>query len=250
MSDAASAPPLWDYTPTATCVIEVYRLSSHSPTQEKRETTDPNSRHRGPGKVYQIPAGYRRVLMGFLREIEFMTKDKLRSHNCLFRAVYLTKVLDMFVDELKRIKPATPDRFRSRVLNPILQRQLRGVLDQEAMAVKSEVGDKLEEIGEFYLKEDPLDTRLTNKMLRNILYVWPVRLSLGYINSNEKCTETAFTTAIRNTEELLSHRQVIKDEVWNELVISDYEINIVEAEELGKHYQEMIDESVSSRPPL
>ena len=53
-----------------------------------------------PPREYRIHAGYRRVLAGFIREIEFMTVDKLETHDCVFLGIYLIKVLDHFAEEL------------------------------------------------------------------------------------------------------------------------------------------------------
>jgi hypothetical protein len=102
-----------------------------------------------------------------------MTVDKLESHNCMFRATYLIKVPDCFADELQRFagKPTmSPVRFRSQVLNPILQRQRQGVYDHEPGMVKVDAGETLSAAAAYYLKVDPLEPRRIDDLRRAILY--------------------------------------------------------------------------------
>ena len=86
-----------------------------------------------------------------------MYGDNVTEGNCLFRATYLLKVLDLFAKELVGIAAELPQRWRSRVLNPILQRQLAGVLDNVPNMVELQVGRSVEEAAQFYLTVDPLN---------------------------------------------------------------------------------------------
>ena len=90
----------------------------------------------------------------------------MKSLNCLFRATYLSQILDYFVVELPRMQMSSPVSLRSQVLNPILQHELRGVLDHELELVKLEVGGTWELAGIFYLTPNPLDPTHTNEVLR------------------------------------------------------------------------------------
>ena len=88
------------------------------------EVINPKPEEVMPPREYRIHAGYRRVLAGFIREIEFTTVDKVETHDCVFRGIYLIKILDHFAEELAHAPPNSGARFRSRVLNPLLQRRL------------------------------------------------------------------------------------------------------------------------------
>jgi hypothetical protein len=206
-----------------------------------KELTEPTEDELGPITSYKIHMGYYRVLLGFLREIEFMTKDKLKSHNCLFRATYLCMVLDYFVEELPRIPKKTPERFRSQALNPLLQRQLNGVLDHEAEMVKAEVGESRKDAVSFYLLEDPLHPDHCDVLRRNLLYVWPVRLSLGYTLTSNACTENSFKCAINNTKELLTTRAKFSDERWAAALILRSEVQIVQLEGLEAFFSDFLE---------
>ena len=212
--------------------------------QDVQEATD-NWKERCSAPIsHQIHAGYKRTLVGFNREISFMTKDKIRQQNCIFRATYLMKVMDLFVEELAKVSPASPTRFRSRVLNPILQRQLRGVLDEETDAVKCEVGSTQQAAAIFYLKMDPLDPRYISQNLRQLLYLWPVRLSLSFTST--ACTEEGWTAALRNTTALAEHRSLVPDVQWERQILSPYERDLIELEGLQCYYRDLMDAPVCS----
>jgi hypothetical protein len=242
---------MFAYEERQTCTINVQPIRrTRTLSLSTRELTEPGEGELGPITSYKIHMGYYRVLMGFLREIEFMTKDKLKSHNCLFRATYLSKVLDYFVEELPRIPKKTPERFRSQALNPLLQRQLNGVLDHEAKMVKAEVGESRKEALSFYLLEDPLHPDHCDFLRRNLLYVWPVRLSLGFILTSNPCTENSFKSALNNTKELLTSRAQISDEEWAAGVIMRSELRMVQLEGLESFFSDFLedDESRGDKP--
>ena len=218
--------------------------------EDKAELSTPKKSQLGTATVYRIHAGYRRLLLGFTREIEFMTVDKLKSHNCLFRATYLIKVLDLFAGELVRHSAATADfsGYRSQVLNPILQRQVRGVYDHEAEMVRLSVGDTLEDAAKFYLSWDPLETKHINILLRGILYIWPVRLSFALLS--RKATSALYDLGRTNTEALLMDRRKVKDEEFlKSTYLYDWERRIVDLEGLERFYQDLVEPIVSSCLP-
>ena len=223
-------------------------------TAGQRELLPHTDEERGEPTSWTIHAGYHRVLAGFLKEIAFMEKGGLKSHNCLFRATYLSKVLDLFVAELPRVRSSTPASFRSRVLNPILQRHLRGVLDHEPELVKGEVGGTRELAGKFYLTLDPLDPTLANEVLRNLLYIWPVRLSLLYLLSQDLPDENSYMSGLRNTEWLFEERAKISDEDWDAVALTDVEEKVVLLENLQPFFKgllgEVEDDSTVSHPVL
>ena len=180
----------------------------------KRQTTDPTEAKLRELEEYQIHHRYRPFILGLLREIEFMTNGELATHNCLGRAVYLQEVMDEFTEELKAAFMAVPERWQLQVLNPLLQHQLRGVRDHELAAVKSEVGDTLEASAAFYLTYDPLNPNLTNKLVRNLLYIWHVHVSLSFFGY---CYEEGWDkTAIQNLQALLEHWSKYTDDEFRQ----------------------------------
>ena len=204
----------------------------------KRQTTDPTEAELGEPEEYQIHHGYRPFILGLLREIEFMTDGELTTHNCLGRAVYLQEVMDEFAEELKAAFMVVPERWRSRVLNPLLQRQLRGVSDHEPAAVKSEVGDTLEASAAFYLTHDPLNPNLTNKLVRNLLYIWHVRVSLSFFGY---CYEEGWDrTAIQNSQALLEHRSEYTDDEFDEKVLYGFERTLIKGERLERWFGDLL----------
>jgi len=204
-----------------------------------RQITDPTEDELGEPMEYEIHPGYRPFILGLLREIEFMTDDKLATHNCLGRAVYLQKVMDEFAEELEAAFMAVPERRRSRVLNPLLQRQLRGVSDREQAAVKSEVGDTLGASAAFYLTHDPLNPNLTKKLRRNILYIWHVRLSLSFFG--HPYAVGADQKAIDNSLELLKYRGGYTDDQFDEGALYWFERRVITAEALGRFFGDLFD---------
>ena len=123
-----------------------------------------------------------------------MAKDNIADERLVSRAQYLTRVLDSLAKELCSLpsKPRAfkcsdgmgnmknaPHMFRSQVLNPILQRQLRGIPDNEPTEVELAVGTSDKEVEAFYLDLDPLHPDLVMRTLRNLIYILPVRFSLA-----------------------------------------------------------------------
>ena len=88
-----------------------------------------------------------------------MVDDKIKSHNYLFWAVYLIKILDIFAEELDTMPKDTPFRFCSHILNPLLQHQLCGISDHESEMIFRQVGNTMEDTTNFYLMLDPLDPK-------------------------------------------------------------------------------------------
>lgn len=231
--------PFAEYEKSELCKISIWDVKrKESLTAEQRETEFPTEEELENERVFSVHAGYRRVLAGFRREIEFVTKDHLTSHNALFRATYLTKVLDIFAAEVMGMAKSRrpPARFRSRALNPILQRQLRGVYDHEPDMIKREVGKSLGEAADFYLKLDPLDPKFRTQMMKGVLYVWTARLSL----LNTPMTETMYEGGLTNTLALLPGRGRIPDDEYSNESLYDFEAAVVKNELLTEHYSELM----------
>jgi hypothetical protein len=198
-----------------------------------------------------IHAGYQRVLLGLIREIEFFSVDKIEDLTCKFRAHYLVKILDAFADELQNpgdkedILTKTPHLFRSQVLNPILQRQRLGVYDNEPNDVKKAVGAKVDDAYIFYLSADPLHSKWANLTLRNILYISSVRLSLIFFSS--ECHSQGWNNAHHNTKIMLTKRRLMEEQgSWVDSILDDVEIETISRERLRPLYDKLIKSSVRS----
>jgi hypothetical protein len=172
---------LFDYRAGDLCKVGV-RPVVHGPdvSGDARNLASPTDAQLLPVKWYSIHQGYLRVIEGFLREIDLKLKDKVNDHDCLYRAVYLLKILDHFAQELPSVTRGMESRWRSRALNPLLQRQLVGIcdLDLETTRCWAKTPDA---VARLYLTRDPLDPDEVTNLLRGILYVWPVFWSLGHL---------------------------------------------------------------------
>lgn len=239
--EALPAKVFFEYGAQDLCSIEVRKITRKKrealPRKEQEAHTE---RDLGPPKKYTLHLGYHRVLAGFLQEIKFMEEDKLKSYNCLFRGTYLSKILDIFVEELSRIPENSPWCFRSRALNPLLQRQLRGIHDDYPMQVKMEVGESRADVGKFYLELDPLAPALINKLMRNILYIWQVRLSLGFLLADVPAENQNMTSAIHKTKNLLVCRSRTYDAEWDRRLLMKYEVSMIQEENLGVYYSPLL----------
>jgi hypothetical protein len=229
------------------CDVKVFNVVyGKKATVDHRQLERPTGAELQKPTVYKIHAGYSTVLRGFLREIELMYDDSVQEHNCLFRATYLLKILDHFAAELPAISSGIESRWRSRVLNPILQRQLRGVFDQEPEMVEKTIGPTLEDAANFYLQLDPLGPDRKQDRLRNILYVWPVRWSLAYMGVDG--TQDSYTRTRITTEHLLEERGHVSDEDYNSRVLMPYEYTVICQEKLGDYYEDVITNAVRPNP--
>ena len=177
-----------------------------------------------------------------------MAQDKFEDPGYRFRARYLIKVLDAFARELDTADTIDPGKFRSKVLNPLLQRRLRGVPDGASEAVKDQTGGTKNTIFAFYLGQDPMEPRWVRRTLRQILYITSIRLSFALLF--KKGTEVDLLAAEENTKWLEEHlgtnftddqRFCNEDPVWN------FELQVIKDEGLEETYARLIDPSVGSR---
>lgn len=125
-----------------------------------------------------IPAPYDRILGQLVAEVGFAMDHNI--YEALRRQSYANEILDGFVDEIDLY--SGPSRnFRSKVLSPILQRQLKGVYDAQGPMVRSAVGTTIGEATEFYLEDDPTDPGNIPIYRRNIIYSAEARWHLAII---------------------------------------------------------------------
>jgi hypothetical protein len=218
---------------------------------KRGEISDSRTLISGHQSPHLIHAGYHRVLLGLIREIEFLSVDKIEDPKCKFRAHYLVKILDAFAEELEDpgdkgyILTNTPHLFRSQVLNPILQRQRLGVYDNEPNDVKQAVGTKNNDAYIFYLTDDPLHPKWANLTLRNILYIPSVRLSLSFASS--VCHSQGWNNVHHNTKLMLTKRRSMEEQgSWDDSILYDFEIETLSREHLRNLYDRLIKISVRS----
>lgn len=237
---------LFDYGKDELCDITAWPVIHGTDVDKKVVSiTKPKPDQLFPKRTYKVHAGYIRPLTGFLREIDLVYAGIVTDQDSLFRASYLLQVLDHFAEELRglEVPKGTESHWRSRALNPLLQRQLRGVYDQDATRIRKDVGEAREDAAKYYLSCDPLDPKEAFKMLRGILYVWPVRWSL--ITRRRRSSEDAYRVAHENTKRLLRRRGVIDDKDWEAVPLCDYEYQLILAERAEEYYKNLIEEGVS-----
>ena len=232
---------LYKYNNNGQCTV-ILRPVCSDPFEEGTGIVNPTERQLGKAIHHVIHAGYRPCLTAFIREVEFMVKDQDSSRNCLFRGTYLTMVLDRFADELEdRPRLQAKTRFRSKVLNPVLQRLMRGITDYEVSSVRAAVGDTSEGSAALYLGKDPLDKPNRITMLRNSSYVWPVRNSYYFLEKG-RVAWGAFKKTLNNTQFL--GRECPGDRTAGKL--TDAEREVITGERLEGIYREFVAMRVST----
>jgi hypothetical protein len=141
-------------------------------------------------RTTKVPAPYDRVVAQLIAEDAHANGDK--SHDSLCRQTYARRVLDAFWYEINQYNGKEID-FRSAVLTPILQRQLRGVEDSYGPSVRAAVGDgcinpTIAQATEFYLGDDPTSPYWIPCYRRNLIYVPEARWHLGVVLGKYRVT--------------------------------------------------------------
>lgn len=206
----------------------------------------------------KIRAPYDRIICQLLLEDEHGEFNV--SHEALRRQAYAREVLDEFAKELRAYK-GSPADFRSRVLTPILQRQLMGVADAYFpvvyVAVADDEDDSEPTIGqatEFYLSEDPTDPALIDDYRHNIIFIPEARWHLGVVMGKIDRTSPASYKKIRDNHDLLM-AQILKemedaDDDDNAQTFSPSEVMVVVDERLDEFFRPELDEVVRiTQPP-
>ena len=139
-----------------------------------------------------IPAAYHRLVCQLTAEIAHAPKQS--DHEAIRRCVYATEVLDAFAMELYSVRSPTPD-FRSKVLTPILQRQLRGLPDFYYPPIVTAIASNkktvtLSDATTWYLQEDPTLPEWIPSYRRTLIYIpdmlWHLGVVLGKIELGDK----------------------------------------------------------------
>ena len=141
----------------------------------------------------RLPIPYARIVHQL--SLEARHGDISDGHEAVRRGGYARRVLDAFGEELTAFKGVAKD-FRSKVLTPILQRQLRGIPDNYAPHIRSNISNSrvikptIAETTAFYLGEDPIDPDFIPSYRRNLLYIrearWALWIVMGLAKVNSK----------------------------------------------------------------
>lgn len=112
------------------------------------------------------------------------------GHESLRRRTYAQMMLDEFGKELDGFR-GQAENFRSKVLTPVLQRQLRGVPDAYAPVIQSAIAQcntkppTIAQVTTFYLGNDPLDPICIPSYRRNLVYIreamWHLSILTGKV---------------------------------------------------------------------
>jgi len=154
-------------------------------------------------KTRRIPLPYIRLIHQLQLEDEHGNSNQ--GHEAQRRKSYAQRVLDQLAEELEAVKEPGP-QWRSKVLTPIMQRQLQGVCDTYSPSVEAAVyaGDPLDSddeneeevtIGDatyFYLDRDPLDPSEIPNYRRNLIYVHQMKWHLAIVLQKFPVTSIAF----------------------------------------------------------
>lgn len=155
----------------------------------------------------EVPAPYDRIVAQLLAEDEHGHFDK--GHEALRRQTFAQRVLDDFWKEIKSYE-GPPAAFRSKVLTPILQRQLWGIEENQSMCVRNGVSNgfgtpTIADATEFYLGADPTDPSFITSYRRNMIYIPEARWHLGIVMGAWTVDNVKAFNAVRsNTDRIAS----------------------------------------------
>jgi hypothetical protein len=222
-------------------------LLNHDPPENAGLLKPPTKEQLGAFKVtwYKIHRGYYRVLKGFLKEIDLAYSEGANDQACLFRGVYLLKILDHFTNELRERNTEDESSWRSRVLNPLLQRQLHGICDQDSGKIRRQVGSDAAAAAAFYLTLDPLAPDMIPRLLYGILHVSPVRWSLGHLHHPPSLF--GYCNVRQNTLcfPADSHRSLLPDHEFQQVPLCPEVFSIIRKEKLEVYYRHFPKPTVS-----
>jgi hypothetical protein len=159
----------------------------------------------GIWKHRSLPVPYVRLIAQFITEVEHGNVD--RGHESRRRWSYAKRMLNTLGEELDSMEECGA-HFRSKVLTPVLVRQIWGVSDGYTPGVRAAVegpSGKLTiyEAASFYLREDPIDPKFKEPFYRNLIYTREVRWHLGRVLLGRSRDVATFNATIDNQEYLM-----------------------------------------------
>lgn len=201
------------------------------------------------GRSIDIPAAYHRLVCQLTAEIAHASS--YFGHEALRRCSYAMEVLDAFGTELTSSRSLTAD-FRSKILTPILQRQLRGASDcyfpPMSYIVSSDgatvtIGDATR----YYLAEDPTHPKWIPSYRRNLIYIPEMRWHLGVVMGKVKLGDTQGYNNIRaNHDHLMKALKAEETEpnAWISQSFNAAEITAIVKEGLEEYFSQELADSV------
>jgi len=162
-------------------------------------------------KPYEVPAVYHRLICQLTAEEDHGKRHN--SHESRRRQMYARQVLDALAEEIITNQAQPPERrisptfFRSHILTPILQRQLRAVHDaympsvHTAMIRKGEDSLTISRVTEIYLHQDPTLAHHIPRYRRHLLYVPEPRWYLGILVNPGRVGDADFYNTVRQHHE-------------------------------------------------
>ena len=195
----------------------------------------------------QIPIPYTRLIDQFRYEDSHGLYDT--GHEARHCMAYARRVLKEFGAELDRYK-GNAEGFRSAVLTPILQRQLRGLPDSYSPVIAIYMCSDLHDVTiadatEFYLSIDPLDPACIPSYRRNLIYIremlWHlvVRTSRAEWKSRED-----YNWILKNHDLALESLEPGVGEDGSFPVFSAWEVDMIVAHSLQDWFAEELSEVV------
>jgi hypothetical protein len=157
---------------------EVTKITVRTRTKVRNKASSKNNQ----GKTVEIPFLYVQLIAQLNAENDHGDRDS--GHESLRRQSYVRDILNHVAKELKTVKEPTR-RFRSKVLNPILQRYLRGIPDCYTPSIRAAIADDgqptIADVTRFYLSEDPVSPKHMDRYRRNLVYLTELRWYLGVV---------------------------------------------------------------------
>jgi hypothetical protein len=229
----------------------------------------------------KIPLLYVQLIDQLQKEVHHSEHNN--GHEALRRGSYAMEILQHLGKELKLYNGAEED-FRSKVLNPILQRYLRGIPDAYTPAVEAAIGqasaDALEVVKTendtddseddpennpnkptilgatvFYLSVDPVDTKNIPLYRRNLIYIAESRWHLNVLRGEELLEDVEFFNTCR-----IDHHDYVMEAYQNQLedhegnsqdngnlLFNEAEVEVILAERLEEFFNKELEELVSKR---
>ena len=167
--------------------------------------------HKVTYTAYNIPAVYHRLVCQLVAEDGHGQHH--HSHESRHRQMYARQILDKFAEEMIKkaaqhpAKQIPPTSFRSHILTPILQRQLRAVHDaykpsvHTAMIRKGESSLTVSRTTEIYLHQDPALSCLTTRYRHHLLYIPEPQWHLAIVINPGRLDDANFYNMVREHHE-------------------------------------------------
>lgn len=190
-------------------------------------------------KKLKIPLVYVQLIDQLHQEDKHGDEDS--RHESLRRQSYARRVLDAVGKELRRYSGSGVS-FRSKVLNPILQRYLRGVPDSYTPSVRAAISidsnPTFADASAFYLIRDPVDKAWIPHYRRNLVYIAESRWHLGYLLKTMAIGDTSDFDMVRNNHDKVMGALGEENDEDDEDEAEDVNIDNIEDEYEPKAFSE------------